>query len=100
MIADRNFYNWADWCTAADTGAALLRRVKSDLILEPLEFLTDGSCRSVVVSPKVRGTARAKIIEAARAGEDLEAGDLGLPAHALRDQRADLHRRDRGRHRS
>src|SRR5260370_12902656 len=26
LIADRNFYNWADWCTAADTRAALLWR--------------------------------------------------------------------------
>ena len=26
-----NFYCWKDWCTAADTGAALLWRVKSDL---------------------------------------------------------------------
>ena len=179
LIADRNFYNWQDWCAAAGTGAALLWRVKSDLILEPLEFLTDGSYRSVLVNPKVRGAARAKIIEAARAGEDLdpqkaryvrvveyevpdragdgkdelialvttitglrqapapalaagiprkmgardgkraaqdlpprpgedpavqvpghgEAGDLGLPADPLRHQRADLHRRDRGRHR-
>ena len=31
LMADRNFYNWDDWCTAADTGAALLWRVKSDL---------------------------------------------------------------------
>ena len=179
LIADRNFYNWQDWCAAADTGAALLWRVKSDLILEPLEFLTDGSYLSVLVNPKVKGTARQKLIDAARAGEDLdpqkaryvrvveyevpdragdgkdelialvttitdlrqapapalaaayherwehetgnaqlktylrgpgkdpavqvpghgEAGDLGLPAHALRHQRADLHRRDRGRHR-
>ena len=30
LIADRNFYNWQDWCTAADTGAALLWRVKAD----------------------------------------------------------------------
>jgi hypothetical protein len=72
LIADRNFYNWRDWCTAADTGAALLWRVKADLILEPLEFLTDGSYLSVLVNPKVKGTARAKILEAARAGEDLE----------------------------
>jgi hypothetical protein len=74
LIADRNFYNWQDWCTAADTGAALLWRVKSDLILEPLEFLTDGSYLSVLVSPKVRGAARAKILEAARAREDLDPG--------------------------
>jgi hypothetical protein len=74
LIADRNFYNWADWCAASDTGAALLWRVKSDLILEPLEFLTDGSYRSVLVNPKVKGTARQKIIDAARAGNDLDPG--------------------------
>jgi hypothetical protein len=72
LIADRNFYNWEDWCAAADTGAALLWRVKSDLTLEPLEFLTDGSYRSVLVNPGVKGTARRKIVDAARAGEDLD----------------------------
>ena len=72
LIADRNFYNWQDWRTAADTGAALLWRVKADLILEPLEFLTDGSYLSVLVNPKVKGAARQKITGAARAGEDLD----------------------------
>ena len=72
LIADRNFYNWQDWCAAADTGAALLWRVKSDLILEPLEFHRDGSYRSVLVNPKVTGKAREKILDAARAGEDLD----------------------------
>ena len=179
LIADRNFYNWQDWCTAADTGAALLWRVKADLTLDPLEFYPDGSYRSVLVNPKVRGKARDAIREAARAGEDLDpdkaryvrvveyegsrprgrrerrdhrpdhhhhrvpgrprrrpraglprkvgardrerpaqdlpprpgkgpalripgrgqAGDLGLPAHPLRDQRPDLHRRHERRHR-
>ena len=74
LIADRNFYNWQDWCAAADTGAALLWRVKSDLILEPLEFFPDGSYRSVVVNPKVTGKAREKIRAAARAGDDLDPG--------------------------
>jgi len=32
LIADRNFYNWQDWCTAADTGAALLWRVRAGVI--------------------------------------------------------------------
>ena len=72
LIADRNFYNWQDWCAAADTGAALLWRVKSDLRLPVLELLPDGSCRSVLVSPKISGKARQKLIEAARAGEDLD----------------------------
>jgi hypothetical protein len=72
LIADRNFCNWEDWCTAADTGAALLWRVKSDLILAPLEFRTDGSYLSVLVNPKVKGAARQKTVDAARAGEDLD----------------------------
>ena len=72
LMADRNFYNWQDWCAAADTGAALLWRVKSDLILDPLEFYPDGSYRSVLVSPKVTGKARDKIRAAARAGKDLD----------------------------
>ena len=72
LIADRNFYNWEDWCAAADTGAALLWRVKSDLTLIPLEFLPDGSYRSVLVNPKVKGAAGQKLVDAARAGQDLD----------------------------
>jgi hypothetical protein len=74
LIADRNFYNWADWCTAADTGAALLWRVKADLRLPVLELLPDGSYLSVLVSPKITGKARQVLIEAARAGDDLDPG--------------------------
>jgi hypothetical protein len=72
LTADRNFYNWPDWCTAADTGAALLWRVKADLILDPLEFHPDGSYRSVLVNPKVKGAARQKLLDTARAGQDLD----------------------------
>ena len=72
LIADRNFYNWEDWCAAADTGAALLWRAKADLRLPVLDLLPDGSYRSVLVSPKVKGTARQQLIEAARRGEDLD----------------------------
>ena len=72
LIADRNFYNWADWCAAAGSGAALLWRVKADLRLPVLELLPDGSYASVLVSPKIRGKARAALIEAARAGDDLD----------------------------
>jgi hypothetical protein len=57
---------------AADTGAALLWRVKADLTLPVLDLLPDGSYSSVLVSPKIRGKARQQIIEAARAGEDLD----------------------------
>ena len=72
LMADRLFYNWQDWCAATDTGAALLWRVKADLVLDPLEFYRDGSYRSVLVNPKVTGKARDKVRAAARAGDDLD----------------------------
>ena len=78
LIADRNFYNWADWCAAADTGAALLWRVKSDLRLPLLEPLPDGSYLSVLVASKITGKARDRLIEAAQAGQELD------PARARR----------------
>lgn len=71
VIGDRNFYNWADWCAAADTGAQLLWRVKADLRLPVLQLLPDGSYRSVLIDPTIRGKARTRLIEAARAGQDL-----------------------------
>ena len=75
LIADRNFYSWEDWCAAADTGAALLWRVKADLRLPVLELLPDGSYRSVLVSPKINGKdPRRQLIEAARRREDLDPG--------------------------
>ena len=72
LIADRNFFSWAGWCAAADSGAALLWRVRADLTLPVLELLPDGSYRSVLVNPKTSGKARQVLIEAARAGKDLD----------------------------
>jgi Insertion element 4 transposase N-terminal len=72
LIADRNFYNWNDWCAAAGTGAELLWRVKSSLLLPVLELLPDGSYRSALVNRKVTGKKREALIEAARRGEDLD----------------------------
>jgi hypothetical protein len=72
LIADRNFFNWADLCTAAHTGAQLLWRVKADLSLPVLAILPDGSYSSVLVNPKVRGKARQALLEAARGGQDLD----------------------------
>ena len=72
LVADRNFYNWKDWCAAAGTGAELLWRVKSSLLLPVLELLPDGSYRSVLVNPKITGKKREALIEAARRGDDLD----------------------------
>jgi Transposase DDE domain len=46
--------------------------VKADLTLPVLDLQPDGSYSSVLVSPKIRGKARAALIEAARAGENLD----------------------------
>jgi hypothetical protein len=76
LIADRNFYSWPDWCAAADTGAALLWRVKTSLGLPVLDVLADGSYLSVLISRAVdtRSPVRAQLAGAARAGQDLPAG--------------------------
>jgi len=65
VTADRNFFNWADWCLADDTGAALLWRVKADLRLPVLAALPDHSYLSVVIDPNIRGRARARLLDAA-----------------------------------
>jgi Insertion element 4 transposase N-terminal len=78
LIADRGFYNWADWQAAAASGAALLWRVKADLRLPVVELLPDGSYLSVVARPTLHDKARAKLIAAARGGEVLD------PALAMR----------------
>ena len=74
LIADRGFYNWADWQAAAAAGAALLWRVKADLRLPVLELLPDGSYLSLVARPTLHDKARDKLIAAARAGEHLDEG--------------------------
>ncbi len=72
VIADRGFYSWQGWCTAADTGAALLWRLKANIDLPVLALLPDGSYRSVLISPAVRGSHRDALLAAAARGEDLD----------------------------
>ena len=72
VIADRNFYNWKDWCTAAGTGAALLWRMKENARLPVLEMLPDGSYRSVLIASRITGGKRDALIAAARRGGALE----------------------------
>lgn len=72
LIADRNFYNWADWRAATEGGAQLLWRAKASLRLPPLQFCSDGSYRSVLIDPTIRGAARQALVEAARAGRELD----------------------------
>jgi hypothetical protein len=70
LIADRNFYCWADWAAASAAGAALLWRVKSNLSLPVVAVLPDGSYTALLINPDIRGTARHKLLQAARAGDE------------------------------
>ena len=72
LIADRNFYCWKDWCAAADTGAALLWRVKSTSGCRCWSCCPTGRtgrCWSTRRSP---GRSGRRLLEAARRGEDLD----------------------------
>jgi hypothetical protein len=54
-LADRNFYSFALWGKAADTGAGLLWRMKSNAVLSCRERLEDGSYLSrIYPTPKDR----------------------------------------------
>ena len=70
VLADRNFYSYQAWQQAVATGAALLWRVSANLTLPVLEWLPDGSYRSVLINPKIRGRRREALIAAA--GADLD----------------------------
>jgi hypothetical protein len=72
LTADRNFYSFDAWALAARTGAALLWRAPTQLVLPVVAVLPDGSYTSVLINPRIRGTRRARILAAARAGQPLE----------------------------
>ena len=79
LIADRNFFNWADWRAAAASGAELLWRMKSSHQLPVVQALPDGSYLSIVVSPNVRNSVdRARIAAAAGRGEPLDPRQAAL----------------------
>jgi len=88
LTADRGFYSFTAWDTAAATGAALLWRAPTQLALPVVAVLADGTYLSVVMDSRIRGTRREQILTAARAGEDLAAlpaalDDRGLPRARL-----------------
>jgi len=84
LTADRGFYSWTAWDTAAATGAQLLWRAPTQLDLPVITVLTDGTYLTVLMDSTVRGARREKILTAARAGHDLAdhrdaIGKNGLP---------------------
>jgi len=71
VIADRHFYSFELWQQALDTGADLLWRVTSTVTLPMVEALPDGSYRSVVINPAIKGVRRAKLLDRIRRGESV-----------------------------
>jgi hypothetical protein len=65
-------YSYQAWQQACATGAALLWRVSANLTLPVLQWLPDGSYRSVLINPKIRGRRREALLAAAAAGADLD----------------------------
>ena len=58
-------------------GRRLLWRVAANLRLPVLEWLPDGSYRSVLINPRIRGRRREQLVAAAAAGQELD------PAEAM-----------------
>lgn len=71
LTADRGFYSWTAWDTAACTGAALLWRAPTQLDLPVVTLLPDGTWLTVLIKPTIRGARRERLLAAARAGADL-----------------------------
>jgi hypothetical protein len=71
LTADRGFYSWDGWDTAAATGAALLWRAPTQLELPVVQVLPDGTYHTALIRPTVRGRRRERLLAAARAGADL-----------------------------
>src|SRR5664279_2102972 len=56
LTADRNFYSWTAWDTAAATGAQLLWRAPTQLDLPVIKVLTDETYLTVLMDSRIRGT--------------------------------------------
>jgi hypothetical protein len=82
LTADRNFYSFQAWRSAAATGAALLWRAPTQLILPVVKVLPDGTYLSALIDPRIRSPRRrAGIMDTARS--DAGTFDAG-EAHLVR----------------
>jgi hypothetical protein len=66
LTADRGFYSWQAWDTAAATGAGLLWRAPTQLDLRVLRVLDDGTYLTALIAPSIRGRRRERLLAAAR----------------------------------
>lgn len=84
LTADRGFYSWQAWDTAAATGAALLWRAPTQLGLPVVRVLSDGTYLTALIKPTIRGHRREHLLAAARAGTDLR--DINTVPEAFDDR--------------
>jgi Insertion element 4 transposase N-terminal/Transposase DDE domain len=84
LTADRGFYSWTAWDSARATGAALLWRAPTQLDLPVVTVLSDGTYRTVLIKPTIRGRRRERLLAAAHAGLDLD--DINTAPEAFDDR--------------
>lgn len=71
LTADRNFLSYSAWQRVVATGADVLWRVRSDIVLPVVRALPDGSYLSVRFRPDVKKKRTGEVLAAARRGEPL-----------------------------
>jgi hypothetical protein len=81
LTADRNFYSWQAWDSAAATGAALLWRAPTQLDLPVVRALADGTYLTVLIKPTIRGHRRERLITAAR--DEMNLADINTVPEAF-----------------
>jgi hypothetical protein len=75
VTADRNFYSFSLWGKFREIGADLLWRMKANVELPTLTWLSDGSYLSLAINPKIRGSRRERLIQRARTGASIDASE-------------------------
>jgi hypothetical protein len=48
LLLDRGFFSYDFWEAVTETGVAVIARVKSSMVLRPIQYLADGSCLAKV----------------------------------------------------
>lgn len=69
VMVDRGFYSYDLWRQAVETGASLLWRVSSNVVLPVAVELADGSYISVVFRSKLQAHHKKSIVDAVKLGE-------------------------------
>lgn len=84
LLADRNFYSWDLWQAAARTGAHLLWRVQSGLLLPAARVLPDGSWLAVIPDPAANARRIRRNAARRRRGSRLPPDTAPVPGTTVR----------------